>query len=507
MKTPVNFRLEKPISDILGRDNGASNLKFTDNKYKIGNDSSYRMNGFLRKTLLALSGQIGINLLSLITLLISLLLTESAGWYFLEMGLGIIVIRFLYLLMADPKPILASYLVRKKTIRVAEDELKVSLALTALAFMMNWPITAVPILIFVFANMILQIALMKLSKKLLGYIARKTPANVNSPKKVLIIGTGQRAKKAANVILDSPELEASLYGFLDYRKNELWRYRDIPLIGHPDEIGNIIASNQVDAVIVAVEPEDLSKTRTLFNVAEKMGVHLCFMAEIFDPEISNVKPASINGTPVFHYSSVPENQFLLFAKNIIDRIGALAGILLSSPILLLIAVAIKLDSRGPIIFKQVRSGLNGRKFNLYKFRTMCLDAERKKAELEKMNEMTGPVFKISNDPRVTRIGKFLRKTSLDEFPQFFNVLKGDMSLVGPRPPLPKEVVNYENWQHRRLSVKPGVTCTWQVSGRNNIDFEEWMKLDLQYIDNWSLWDDTKIIVRTIPAVLKGTGAS
>ena len=138
---------------------------------------------------------------------------------------------------------------------------------------------------------------------------------------------------------------------------------------------------------------------------------------------------------------------------------------------------------------------------------MCIDAEKKKSELEKLNEMSGPVFKIAEDPRVTRVGRFLRKTSLDEFPQFLNVLMGDMSLVGPRPPLPKEVAQYKKWQHRRLSVKPGVTCTWQVSGRNNIDFEQWMRLDLDYIDNWSLWDDTKIIAKTIPAVLKDSGAS
>lgn len=465
------------------------------------------MSNYFRKFLLIISSQIGINLLSVSILACSLLITGSFGIHFLQMALSVIIIRSLYCLMADPKPILASYIVRKKILKVTEDEIKVSLALTALAFVMSWPITAAPILIFIAANMIAQIILMKASKKLLRMITQKTNGSFVGVKKVLIIGTGQRGKRAANVILDSPELESSLCGFLDYRKEELWRYRDIPMIGHPDDINNIIANNQVDAVIVAVEPEDLSKTRQLFNTAEKMGVHLCFMAEIFEPEVSKVRPASINGTPVFLYSSVPDNQFLLFAKTVIDKAGALLGLIAAMPFLLITAIAIKLDSKGPIFFLQTRSGINGKKFKMYKFRTMCIDAEKKKGELAKLNEMSGPVFKITNDPRVTRVGRLLRKTSIDEFPQFINVLKGDMSIVGPRPPLPREVSQYKNWQHRRLSVKPGVTCTWQVSGRNNIDFEEWMQLDLEYIDNWSLWDDTKIIAKTIPAVLKGSGAS
>jgi lipopolysaccharide/colanic/teichoic acid biosynthesis glycosyltransferase len=169
------------------------------------------------------------------------------------------------------------------------------------------------------------------------------------------------------------------------------------------------------------------------------------------------------------------------------------------------AIAIKIDSRGPVFFKQTRSGINGKTFKLWKFRTMENDAEKKKAELLEKNEMSGPVFKISDDPRVTKVGRFLRKYSIDEFPQFLNVLRGDMSLVGPRPALPSEVAGFEPWQHRKLSVKPGLTCLWQADGRNSIDFEDWMKMDLKYIDNWSLWEDTKIIARTIPTVLKGSG--
>jgi lipopolysaccharide/colanic/teichoic acid biosynthesis glycosyltransferase len=159
-----------------------------------------------------------------------------------------------------------------------------------------------------------------------------------------------------------------------------------------------------------------------------------------------------------------------------------------------------------VLFRQRRVGLNGREFGLYKFRSMCHDAESKLAELRHRNEMDGPVFKMREDPRVTRIGRFLRKTSLDEFPQFWNVLRGEMSVVGPRPPIPTEVRLYKRWQRRRLSVKPGITCTWQVSGRNEVDFARWMELDLHYIDNWSLWHDLKIVLQTIPAVILGRGA-
>jgi exopolysaccharide biosynthesis polyprenyl glycosylphosphotransferase len=181
-------------------------------------------------------------------------------------------------------------------------------------------------------------------------------------------------------------------------------------------------------------------------------------------------------------------------------------LVLLSPLFLIIAALIKLTSSGPIFFKQVRCGLGGRKFAFYKFRSMIVDAEERKKGLEPLNEMSGPVFKIKDDPRITPVGRIIRKLSLDELPQLYNVLKGEMSLVGPRPPIPEEVQKYERWQRRRLSMRPGLTCLWQVNGRNEVDFEQWMKLDLEYIDNWSLGLDFKIMLRTIPVVLTGHGA-
>ena len=196
----------------------------------------------------------------------------------------------------------------------------------------------------------------------------------------------------------------------------------------------------------------------------------------------------------------------LMAKRVTDILGASLGILLLWPLLLVVAFLIKQTSKGPVLFKQARIGKNGRPFTMYKFRSMVVDAPLLQKKLEKQNEAKGPVFKIRNDPRVTSIGRFIRAYSIDELPQLFNVLKGDMSLVGPRPPILKEVMQYQPWQRRRLAVTPGLTCIWQTSGRSNIGFDEWMRMDLQYIDNWSYWLDIRLILKTVMTVLKSEGA-
>ena len=192
-------------------------------------------------------------------------------------------------------------------------------------------------------------------------------------------------------------------------------------------------------------------------------------------------------------------------KRVFDFFFSLVTIFLCAPVFLVIAIAIKIEDGGPVIFKQERVGLNGRRFPIFKFRTMVANAEALQFSLMGLNEQDGPVFKITNDPRVTRTGWLLRKTSFDELPQFFNVLRGEMSVVGPRPPIPSEVEQYQQWQKRRLSVKSGITCIWQVSGRNSISFDEWMKLDLEYIDNWSLTLDAILIFKTIKVIFTGTG--
>ena len=196
----------------------------------------------------------------------------------------------------------------------------------------------------------------------------------------------------------------------------------------------------------------------------------------------------------------------VYMKRCLDILGAVFGLLLLSPLLLLTAILIKTTSKGPVFFKQSRIGIGGRPFTMYKFRSMVLDAPDLQNQLLEKNEAEGPVFKIRNDPRITAVGRFIRTYSIDELPQLLNILKGDMSLVGPRPPVLKEVLQYQPWQWRRLSVVPGLTCIWQTSGRSNIGFDEWMRMDLQYIDEWSLWMDIKLIFKTVVTVLKSDGA-
>ena len=205
------------------------------------------------------------------------------------------------------------------------------------------------------------------------------------------------------------------------------------------------------------------------------------------------------------FTTAPYNPIALGIKRAADLLGSIVLLILLAVPMLIFAVVVKLTSPGPVLFKQRRSGLYGREFTMYKFRSMVADAEQRRAELTAANEMGGPVFKMRHDPRVTPFGRFLRRYSLDELPQLWNVLKGDMSLIGPRPPLPAEVQKYERWQRRRLSMRPGLTCIWQVTDRNRATFEKWMEYDLDYIDHWSLWLDFKIALQTIPAVLKGTG--
>lgn len=263
-----------------------------------------------------------------------------------------------------------------------------------------------------------------------------------------------------------------------------------------------------NGVILNAKHTFFGRVEKAIQVCEREGVEAWLVADFFQTQISRTSFDDFYGQPVMVFRSTPESSWQGVIKQVIDVTGALALILITSVPLLIAGLAIRLTSPGPILFRQQRCGLNGRPFTMLKFRTMVTDAEQRKQELAVLNEMTGPVFKVTNDPRVTPIGRILRKYSIDEFPQLFNVLRGEMSLVGPRPLPVDEVARFDDPSHRRrLSVKPGLTCLWQVSGRNNLrDFQEWVRLDLQYIDNWSIWLDIKILWRTIPVVIMGTGA-
>ena len=270
----------------------------------------------------------------------------------------------------------------------------------------------------------------------------------------------------------------------------------------------LLHEHAVSGVLISAKHADFDRVENVIKLCEVEGVASWLMADFFATQIAHASFDEIAGHPLIVFHSAPETSWQMLAKLLLDFTGALILLLLAALPMAIITVLIKLTSPGPVLFRQQRSGLNGAPFTIYKFRTMMSNAEQMKHELAAMNEMTGPVFKVTNDPRVTPLGKWLRKFSLDEFPQLFNVLRGEMSLVGPRPLPVDEVKRFNDLAHRRrLSVKPGLTCLWQVKGRNEIsDFKEWVRLDLEYIDNWSIWLDLKILLRTIPVVLAGTGA-
>jgi exopolysaccharide biosynthesis polyprenyl glycosylphosphotransferase len=262
----------------------------------------------------------------------------------------------------------------------------------------------------------------------------------------------------------------------------------------------------VDEVIFVVSPARMTDLEDTFLLCEEQGVRTRVVLEYLPRQMARVHVEMVDGLPVMTFSTAPVDVTALAVKRAADVFLAALLLVLASPLLLAVALAVRLSSPGPVLFRQVRVGLNGRRFTLLKFRSMYLGAEERQAELAHLNVMDGPVFKARRDPRVTPVGRVLRAFSLDELPQLVNILRGDMSFVGPRPPIPEEVARYERWQRRRLSMKPGLTGLWQVSGRNEVDFETWMRMDLDYIDRWSLWLDLRIILRTIPSVLSRRGA-
>jgi len=271
----------------------------------------------------------------------------------------------------------------------------------------------------------------------------------------------------------------------------------------------LLHEHSVNGVIISAKRSFFDQVEAAVRACELEGIEVWLMADFFKTQISRTSFDDFYGHAIMVFRAVPEASWEGVAKQLIDFFGAASLLVLLAPFLAICALVVRLTSAGPIFFKQQRSGLNGRPFTLYKFRTMVTNAEQLKHELAAMNEMSGPVFKLVNDPRITRFGRFLRRSSIDELPQLFNVLRGEMSLVGPRPLPVDEVKRFNDLAHRRrLSVKPGLTCLWQVSGRNKVkDFKDWVRLDLEYIDNWSLWLDLKIICRTLPVVLTGAGAS
>jgi exopolysaccharide biosynthesis polyprenyl glycosylphosphotransferase len=328
---------------------------------------------------------------------------------------------------------------------------------------------------------------------------------------MLVLGTNPRAIDFAHRIQRKPELGYRLLGFVDndWQRMPEFRRTGYPLVSDLAGLPEFLRRNVVDELAIYLPLRSYYEhSLGAAALCEQHGIIMRFSGDIFGLKKSRSRAEEFNGDhQVASYTGIGD-WWALVAKRVLDVALSLTLLVLLSPIFAIVALLIKLSSDGAILFRQERMGLNKRRFSILKFRTMVPNAEKMLAELERMNEVSGPVFKIKKDPRITTIGRLLRRTSIDELPQLLNVLKGDMSLVGPRPLPVRDYEGFnEDWQRRRFSVRPGITCLWQVNGRSSIPFEQWMKLDLQYMDEWSLWLDLKILARTIPAVLKGSGAA
>lgn len=327
------------------------------------------------------------------------------------------------------------------------------------------------------------------------------------PLNVVIAGDGEAADKIASIVMRHRAWGLHLVGFVREKASaSASAFKDVDTIGTVKDIPGLIHDRVIDEVIFAVSKETLDNMEDTLLLLEDEGINARVVLDIFPHMIAKVHIDELDNVPLLTFTTIPSNELALVIKRLCDIVIGFAALVVLSPVMLAVFALIKMTGPGRAVFVQRRSGLNGRVFDFYKFRSMYQDADQRKAELERTNEMDGPVFKMKNDPRITPVGRFIRRTSIDELPQLWNVIKGDMSIVGPRPPVPAEVERYERWQRRRLSMKPGITCIWQISGRNTIRFNDWIKLDLEYIDNWSLWLDVKILLKTIPAVLSGKGA-
>ncbi len=328
-----------------------------------------------------------------------------------------------------------------------------------------------------------------------------------STRRLLIVGTGKRAVAFVKKSDRHPEWGFEILGAIDDEPGRgVQKVGRLEIVGALEDIPRIFHKDAVDEVVFVVPRSRLNHLQGAIDDCETEGVVVTVAVDLFDTRLARSSVTELDGLPLLHFRTTHAKEWELLLKRIFDFSASGLGIFVLSPVLFGSALLIKLTSKGPVFFKQVRLGLAGRRFTLYKFRTMRIGAQDALNGVDDLNDMTTDTFREKKTQWMTPVGRFLRKFSIDELPQLFNVFIGHMSIVGPRPTVPDEVDKYKDWQRRRFSMKPGITCLWQVNGRNNIAFEDWMKLDLEYLDNWSLWLDAKIILKTVPVVLFGIGA-
>jgi exopolysaccharide biosynthesis polyprenyl glycosylphosphotransferase len=326
-------------------------------------------------------------------------------------------------------------------------------------------------------------------------------------RRLLIIGTGKRALGFVKKSDQHPEWGFEILGAIDDEPGRgVQKVGRLDVIGTLRDIPKIFHERAVDEVVLLVPRSRLNHLQGAIDDCETEGVVVTVAVDLFDTKLARSSVTELDGLPLLHFKTTHAKEWELLIKRIFDVAASGLGILIVSPVLLGSALLIKLNSKGPVFFKQERLGLAGRRFTLYKFRSMRLGSHEALSDVADLNDMTTDEFRKKKTQLITPVGRILRKFSIDELPQLINVFVGHMSIVGPRPTVPDEVDKYKDWQRRRFSMKPGITCLWQVNGRNNLAFEEWMKLDLEYLDNWSLWLDVKIMLKTVPVVLFGIGA-
>jgi len=379
-----------------------------------------------------------------------------------------------------------------------------TLTLAAAGWLLRLDFVSRPFLVLFACLDLLLLVAEKLALRLLARHLRRRGFNYRT---LLLVGINPRSREVAEIIQAHPHWGLRLLGFVAPTSEFPAAVAHLPVLGSADDLPRILQEEVVDEVIFILSRRQLEEFEESFLLCSELGIR-ARVALYFPHMKARVVLEDLEGIPLLTFTNTPLAPFPMFLKRLADVVASGVGLAVLALPLLLIAAAVKLTSRGPVLFKQVRCGLNGRRFTLYKFRTMYEGAEQQLDDVAHLNEVHGPAFKARRDPRVTPVGRILRRLSLDELPQLANVLRGQMSLVGPRPPLPEEVSRYERWQRRRLSMKPGITGLWQVSGRAGLDdFNRWIALDLAYIDQWSLWLDVKIMLKTIPAVLSTEGAS
>ena len=363
--------------------------------------------------------------------------------------------------------------------------------------------------IYIFLLLIFSLVLIALSRFLILYISQKLIGRLKLYTNTLIIGLDDNVKRIEHTINKNPEESFNVVGYIDKKetlKSSNNEYKNYNILGSLDNLREIVVENKIQRIIISSKKYHYNEILNILEVLKGLDVLVLMFPGYFEFSIRRMSVRDVGGIPLIQIANIGFNGINKFFKNSIDYIFGSLFFLLFIPIYLVIGLLIKTTSKGPVFYKQRRYTKGMKEFHMYKFRTMYIDADKRVKELRKFSKTGGPIFKMKNDPRITKIGRFLRRFSIDEIPQIINVLKGELSLVGPRPPIPEETIHYEQWHKKRLNIKQGMTGLWQVSGRSDLSFEEMVRLDLYYIQNWSVGMDIQILLRTIPAVLIGKGS-